>query len=135
MKRKVPMSLASIWSAIAAAKTAIITGCVVFGLTLPLGYYKGSSDANARHQAARELANAKALQMDAAAGILASEERVVDALTVNENEEALIDAISTIPDTTPGAIRVAAGCRRLRAQGTAEADIPLVCGPSGGDRP
>ena len=127
------MPLANIWAAIVAAKTAIITGCIVFGLTLPLGYCKGSSDANARHSAARELANVKALQMDAAAGTQASEERVADALTIDDNEEALVDAISTIPDEVPSAIRVAAGCRRLRAQGTLEADIPLVCGLAGGN--
>lgn len=123
------MSLANIWAAIVAAKTAILAGVIVFGLTLPLGYCKGSSDANARHEAARLLANVKALQMDAEAGTQASEERVIDALAVDDLEEDLLDAISEIPDTVPSLVRVSAGCERLRAQGTAEPDIPAVCGP------
>lgn len=120
--------IANIWASIVAAKTAIITGLIVFGLTLPLGYCKGQSDANSRHAAERLLANTKALQIDAAAGTQASEERVADALAINETEEELLDAIADIPDEAPDAVRVRLGCQRLRAQGTSPADIPAVCG-------
>ncbi|MGL4232703.1 MAG: hypothetical protein ACRCWJ_15165 [Casimicrobium sp.] len=121
--------ISKLWSAIVAAKTTIVVGLVVFGLTLPLGYCKGRSDANAMHEAARALANVKALQIDAEAGNQASEERVTDALAVNEQEKELLYAIAEIPDETPSAVRVRAGCERLRQQGTPEPDIPVVCGP------
>lgn len=116
--------LNSIWASIVAAKTAIIVGLIVFGLTLPLGYCKGYDAAQTKHEAARALANSKALQMDAAAGTQASEERVADALVVEENEEELLDAIAEVPDTAPDAVRVRLGCERLRAQGTDTTAIP-----------
>lgn len=118
---------ANIWAAIVAAKTAIIVGLIVFGLTLPLGYCKGYDAAQSKAEAARALANTKALQIDAAAGNIAAEERVADALAVDDKEEELLDAIADVPDTTPDAVRVRLGCQRLRAQGTAEPDLPTVC--------
>ena len=121
---------ANAWAAIVAAKTAIIVGLIVFGLTLPLGYCTGRDHANTKHVAARSLANIKALQIDAAAGTQASEERVADALAVDDNEEELLDAIADVPDTTPDAVRVRLGCQRLYAQGTPPADIPAICGPT-----
>jgi hypothetical protein len=108
-----------------------IVGAVLItaGLCLPLGYCKGEQAANARHEAARALANTKALQIDAAAGESAAEERVQDALRVERLEEDLLDAISDTPDTAPDLVRVQLGCQRLREQGTAPADLPAVCGP------
>jgi len=121
--------LQGLWNSIVAAKAAIFTGLIVFGLTLPLGYCKGHEAATAKYDAERALANTKALQIDAAAGTQASEERVTDALTVDDLEEGLLDAISETPDSAPDRVRVQLGCERLRRQGTSPADIPLVCGP------
>lgn len=111
-------------SAIKSAQTSIITGLSVTALCLPLGYCKGESAAKARADAERSLANTKALKVDAVAKDNAAASRVKDALTVKENEDALVDAISEVPDEKPDAVRVRLGCERLRAQGEAISRLP-----------
>ncbi len=106
-----------------------ITGLAMAGLCLPLGYCTGVKTERARSEAARALANAKALELDAHAGVAAAEDRVKDALTVERHEKELIDAIADIADDQPDRVRVALGCQRLRAQGTGEADLPAICRP------
>lgn len=114
---------------IVGAKTAIITGLCVAAVCLPLGYCKGERAATAKWDAARSLANTKALEIDGTSKEAAAGERVADALAVERNEEELLDAIATVEDTVPDASRVALGCQRLRTQGTAEADLPAICRP------
>lgn len=116
--------LTTAWSAIKSAQTSIITGLCVAALCLPLGYCKGESAAKARADAERSLASTKALKVDAVAKDNAAASRVKDALTVKENEDALVDAISEVPDEKPDAVRVRLGCERLRAQGEDISRLP-----------
>lgn len=114
-------------------KVTIIAVLATAALCLPLGYCEGKSAERARNEAARALANVKALETDAQATEAASADRVADALEVSEQEEVLLDAISEVPDTRPDPVRVKLGCQRLRDQGTASADLPAVCRPASGD--
>jgi hypothetical protein len=123
------MTFNSLISSISGARSAIVTGLAVAGPCLLLGYCTGFKSASTRYEAARTLANAKAQELDAGARDHAAADRVRDALAVNHHEEDLIDAISTVPDDRPDRVRVALGCQRLRAQGSAEADLPAICRP------
>ncbi len=98
-------------------------------LTAPLGYCEGKKAARAQADAARAEANVEAMKTNAAATDRAAEERVADAVTVTKQEEELIDAIQSTPDSAPDAVRVALGCQRLRAQGADPATLPAACGP------
>lgn len=120
-------ALSGAWKAISAARNAILTGMAVAGLCLPLGYCAGQRAEKARNEAARALANIEALQVEGAAAEKAAADRVEDALAVERHEQELIDAISKVPDGPPDDVRVALGCQRLRAQGTAAADLPEIC--------
>ena len=113
----------------------VINIVAVGGLCLTLGFCKGEDSGNAKYEAARSLANVKAMAIDGEAREQASEERVADALRIDRNEEELINAISDTPDTSPDTVRIMLGCKRLRAQGTAAADLPPVCGPESGNNP
>ena len=125
------LNLTRIIPAIAAAKASVITGLCVAALCFPLGYCKGESAAKARADAERSLANTKALKVDAVAKDNAAASRVKDALTVKENEDALVDAISETPDEKPDALRVKLGCARLRAQGEDISRLPACRRPGG----
>lgn len=114
---------------ISSVRGAAITGLAVAGLCLPLGYCTGMKTERARAEAARSLANAKALELDAHAATAAAEDRVKDVLTIERKEQELIDAIADVDDDQPDRVRVALGCQRLRAQGTGEADLPAICRP------
>lgn len=118
---------------LSAWKAVIFAVAATAALCLPLGYCQGRDAERARNDAARALANTKALELDAEANEAASADRVADALEVTAQEEELLDAISEIPDTRPDPVRVRLGCERLRAQGTPSADLPAVCGPEGGN--
>ena len=123
-----PTPITAAFDAIKAASTSIITGLCVAAICLPLGYCKGETAATAKWEAARDLANVKAMKTDAKAKDNAAAARVTDALTVKENEKELLDAIADIPDEQPSAVRVAAGCQRLHAQGTDITSIPACRG-------
>ncbi|MBH9536931.1 hypothetical protein [Novosphingopyxis sp. YJ-S2-01] len=118
--------IAAIGAKLSGARSALIA---IAALCLPTAYCKGREDGTVKADAARAIANVKALQADAAATGLAAEERVADALRINQDEEELIDAIAEEPDTVPDPVRVRLGCERLRAQGTPAADLPAPCGP------
>ena len=126
------MILSNIKAALASAQSAIITGLAVFALTAPVAYCKGESAASSKYEAARALANEKALRLEKETGDTAAAERIIDALRINQSEEELIDAIADTPDTVPDPVRVRLGCERLRAQGTPAANIPAECGPGSG---
>ena len=105
----------------------LIGATVACLLCLTLGYCRGRSDANAHCEAARALANTKALETNAVASDKAATAQVKDALRIKAHEEDLTNAISQVPDTAPDAVRVQLGCQRLRAQGTDPATLPAVC--------
>jgi hypothetical protein len=98
-------------------------------LSAPLSYCEGKKAARAQADAARAEANVEAMKTNAAAAERAAEERAADAVTVTKQEEELIDAIQSTPDSAPDAVRVALGCQRLRAQGADPATLPAACGP------
>lgn len=100
---------------------AFVLGCL---LTAPLAYCGGKKAAKAQYEAARAEANVEALKTNAKATEKAAEQRTRDATEVAAQEEVLIDAIQSTPDTAPDAVRVRLGCERLRAQGTDPAAFP-----------
>lgn len=121
-----------IWDTIVAAKSAIITGVAVFALTLPVGYCTGHRAASNKAAAERALASVAAVKLAKEANEQAAGEHVADALRIAEKEKDLVEAIADQPDSQPSAVRVAAACQRLRAQGTDPTTLPEVCGhPSG----
>lgn len=128
------MMLADIIPAVAGARSAILTGVAAVALCLPLGYCKGYKAAKSKAAAELALANVAVLQKTKTADDAAAVERVNDALASAQTEQRMTDAISDTPDTAPDAVRVQLGCQRLREQGGAEADLPAVCRPGGGDR-
>lgn len=125
--------LGSIWSGIAAAKSAIATGAICIALCLPLGYCKGYEAATSKATAERALANVDAQKRAVSVADIAATERVVDALAAAKEEGSLTDAIADTPDGAPDSVRVALGCQRLRQAGTADADLPAVCRSPGGE--
>lgn len=106
----------------------------VAALLVSVLWIKGQRDdaRDERDKAQAELTQAKAdlalARTDAAAKERASVERQADGVKVAAQTKELTDAIKTVPDTQPDAVRVALGCQRLRAAGrTADADLPAVC--------
>lgn len=93
-------------------------------LCFPLAHCQGKRDGRAQMQVAIERANTQALTEKARADELAAGQRLTDTIAVNRQEEALRDAIETIPDTAPDAVRIRLGCERLRASGRDTAGIP-----------
>jgi hypothetical protein len=112
---------------------ALVTGAAVAALCLPLGYCAGQDAARSRAAAERSAANVEALNTARSADEAAGVARVNDALKGAAQQEELLDAIQTVPDVAPDDVRVALGCKRLRAAGTPATAIPAVCGPTGGD--
>ncbi|MBH9537890.1 hypothetical protein [Novosphingopyxis sp. YJ-S2-01] len=113
---------------LAGARSALIAIACTAALCLPTAYCKGRDDGAAKAEAARAVANVEALEADAVAAGAAAEERLADALRIDDKEEELIDAIAELPDAAPDPVRVRLGCERLRAQGTPEADLSALCG-------
>jgi hypothetical protein len=109
---------------------ALVGFIVAAPLFFLLGQCDGKKIERSRADAARAEANVQAMKTNTVASELAAAERVNDALTVSKQEEELIDAIESTPDTAPDAVRVALGCQRLRAQGAAANSLPASCGPS-----
>jgi hypothetical protein len=94
------------------------------GLALDL---QGRSDAKARAEAERAIANVEAMKTNEKANANAAEDRVKDAEQVLELKEELTDAVAQVPDDVPDPVAVALGCERLRQAGKDTAAIP-ACG-------
>lgn len=115
----------------------VLVAIGIAGLLVSVFWIKGQRDAARRDRdAARtELSQAKAdlalARTDAAAKERASVERQADVATVAAQTKELTDAIKTVPDTQPDAVRVALGCERLRRAGRSIAGIS-ACGGLGG---
>lgn len=116
-----------------------IASGLALGAFLALGVVMWRADAiSAQRDALRtELAHADAkivlLEADAALKDTAGVERVQDSAEVARIEEELIDAIQSVPDEKPDAVRVHLGCERLRRrEGYLDTDLPAVCRPDGG---
>lgn len=112
---------------------ALVIGGAVALLVAVLWVKGQRDDARRERDAARtELSQAKAdlalMRTDAAAKERAAVERGTDTAAVAAQTKELTDAIKTVPDTAPDAVRVALGCQRLRQAGrTPDADLPAVC--------
>jgi hypothetical protein len=102
----------------------VVVAAFVALLAFFLGQCSGKSVERSRAAAARAEANVEAMATNAKATEAAAEQRVEDATEVAAQEEVLIDAIQSTPDTAPDAVRVRLGCERLRAQGTDPAAFP-----------
>lgn len=127
------IALETALDALRASWRAIVACLVVGSLCLIIGFWRGSEAEKSACRAARDAANVAAMKTDAAAKGRAAEDRVADAVRAAESERELVDAIRDIPDTVPGAMRVARGCVQLRQAGTREADLPGICRSGGGD--
>lgn len=108
----------------------LIVGLVGIGLAcLPLAYCAG------RRAGEDPAGNVKTAETDRVARDNADTARAADSITILRHEQELTHAISQVPDTKPDPVRIALGCQRLRAQGTAEADLPADCRPEGDRHP
>lgn len=124
-----PARLRCARTAIQNARSSIISGLVMAGLCLPLGYCAG------RRAASTPAIDTRAVATNQRARDNADQARAADGITIIQHEQELTNAISTVPDTKPDPVRVALGCQRLRAQGAAEADLPADCRPEGNRHP
>ena len=110
-----------------------IAGGVAVALAVALGVqtiranHWHSEAAEAREDLKTAEATITLLRVDAELKETAAVERQEDTAEVAEMEKELIDAIKDVPDEKPDAVRVALGCKRLRAQGYREADLPAPC--------
>lgn len=126
------LGLSGIVQKVVGVAGAVLVYGAVLAAAFMLGQCDGRRTERARQDALRAKENVEALTRDAAAKDKADVQREADTKAVDENQEDLINAIQTVPDTHPDAVRVALGCERLRKQGAAEADLPSVCRSGGG---
>jgi hypothetical protein len=110
----------------------IIAYAALLWAVFALGQCDGKRTEAVRQEALRAKAVVEAIGKNAAAQEKAAEERATDKEVIDQKQEDLLDAIKTVPDTQPDAVRVALGCQRLRAQGSRDADLPAVCRTQGG---
>lgn len=109
----------------------VLVAALVAGAAAPLAYCEGKDTAQAQYEAALHKANNRFLQQKARADELAADQRLADHVAVNAQEKELLDAIHSVPDEAPDAVRVRLGCQRLRASGAREDDLPAACRFSG----
>lgn len=113
------------WQMILACVAALV-------LSYEVGHWRGYDAGKAVMQQAIDRANVAAMQQKARADEMAAQQRITDTIAVSRQEGALRDAIASIPDTQPDPVRIALGCKRLLASGTASASLPAACRPAGG---
>lgn len=108
----------------------IVAAIVALVLALALGLYlKGRHDAHARDEARAKIAVAEAIKSDTAADNKSTATLAQEALAIDAKQKELEDAVAKIPDSTPDAVAVAAGCVELRRNGISTADLP-ACQPA-----
>lgn len=121
----VPLLLPALSWLRANRKTAmVIAALVLIAGTLLFVYLRGRHDAHQKDEAARAVAIAEALKIDAKAKEKTDEVRVSDAREVAALKEELTDAVADVPDSVPDAAAVALGCQRLRNAGADVSDLP-----------
>lgn len=102
---------------------------VMIGMLAAIGllvfvYVKGRSDNARKVAAARAVAVAEAVTLDARADSKSADMRLQDAATVAALREELTDAVSQVDDTVPDPAAVALGCQRLRNSGADVSRLP-----------
>jgi putative intracellular protease/amidase len=107
----------------------LIAGLVALLLAAGGLYLKGRQDAHARDEARRKIAVAAAVKADTKADAKSTEALARDALAIDAKQKELEDAVAKIPDTTPDAVAVAAGCVELQRNGIRTSDLP-ACQPA-----
>lgn len=117
----------SAFAFIAGRWQAILIGLAALVLSYEVGHWRGYEAGKAVMQQAIDRANTAALQAQHHADELAATQRITDTIAVSHQEEALRNAIASTPDSAPDATRIALGCRRLLAAGTAPASLPAAC--------
>ena len=106
---------------------------IILALLLALGFtwwgWNRAADARDEAKAALALAEAEIdlLKTDADLKDTAGVERNLDNAQVAQIEKEMIDAIRSVPDEMPGAVRVRFGCERLRRAGYLDSALPEVC--------
>jgi hypothetical protein len=118
---KLPLALVNFW---ASWGKAVLIALAVIPAAFLLGQCDGAKKERNRAAAARAEANVEAMKTNEGATATAADERMADAAQVDAQEERLVDAIQSTPDSRPDSVRVALGCERLRAAGTDTAAIP-----------
>lgn len=107
----------------------LIGGLVLLLIFAGWLYLKGRHDAHARDQARQKIAVAAAVKSDTQADTKSTAALAQEALAIDANQKELEDAVAKIPDTTPDAVAVAAGCIELQRHGVRTADLP-ACQPT-----
>ncbi len=107
----------------------LIAGLVAIVVVLACVYLKGRHDAHARDEARQKIAVAAAVKSDTKADAKSTNALAQDALAIDAKQKELEDAVAKIPDGTPDAVAVAAGCVELRRNGISTANLP-ACQPA-----
>jgi hypothetical protein len=107
----------------------LIAGLVAVVAVLLFVYMKGRSDAHAKDEARRKIAVAAAVKSDEKADTKSTEALAREAIEIDAKQKELEDAVAKIPDSTPDAVAVAAGCVELRRNGISVADLPACRAP------
>jgi hypothetical protein len=121
------MPLGSLWSSIVAAKAAILTGCAVAAVCLPLGYCKGHDAATDKAALSIERATTAALRIVGAANEIAAATRIRDTVRITTQDKDRTDAITAAPQSRTGAATRQLGCVRLRQAGQDRAADAAGC--------
>lgn len=121
------LAFVSNWWKLAAG---IIVGALI---CYPFALNSGKDAGRKEIQLQVETANRLYLEQKARADDLAARQRAIDLNSVNLGQEALLDAIRELPDSTPSAMRIRLGCERLlRAAGGNSSRLPAACRSPGG---
>lgn len=99
------------------------------GIALTFVYMRGRHDEHAKNEARRKIDEAAAQKLDAKADQKSADQLAKDAADIAAKQKELEDAVAKVPDSTPDAVAVAAGCRELQQHGISVADLP-ACRPA-----
>lgn len=130
------LSIIGLWFKTNPRNVWLVAGLVGVIAVLGFVYMKGRSDAHAKDEARRKIAEAAATKLDTKADTKSAETLAKEAVVIAAKEKELTNAVAKISDTVPDAVAVAAGCCELQHNGLSVADLPACrdaprCTPSG----
>jgi hypothetical protein len=102
----------------------LIAGLLIVIFVLFTVYRAGEKNAHAKDDARQKIAVAAAIKSDDKADNKSLAVVVREALVIDAKQKELENAVADIPDSTPDAVAVAAGCVELRQHGRSTADLP-----------
>lgn len=126
------MTVAGVLDAVARGRDAILTGALVAGLCLPLGYCEGRRAGVAAERAIAARAREKAAADARAADTAAAAARVDDAAKMDAKRREIDNAIAKAAPGVPADAALALNCDRLRRAGFRVAEFP-ACARFAGD--